>query len=232
MIGRIGFLVLLAAAAGGVYGVYAGRIAVPDRWNPWAPLAIAEPVNWLTGYKLRRVGRDDALCLSVLAQSPIRFEPLPDRRTAEGCGLDNAVRIARTSAAVGEPFALSCRSAVALALWEQHVLQPAALAHFEAPVARIEHFGSYACRNIYGRSEAPRSRHATADALDVAGFVLEGGHRVRVARDWGGSDAAGRFLREVRDGACRVFDAVLGPDYNAAHRDHLHLDRGGYRVCR
>jgi hypothetical protein len=36
----------------------------------------------------------------------------------------------------------------------------------------------------------------------------------------------------VRDGACLFFDGVLSPDYNAAHRDHLHLDRGRYRYCR
>ncbi|MGN2258496.1 extensin family protein, partial [Pseudomonas aeruginosa] len=29
--------------------------------------------------------------------------------------------------------------------------------------------------------------------------------------------ADGRFLRRVRDGACASFNAVLGPDYNAAH---------------
>ena len=56
--------------------------------------------------------------------------------------------------------------------------------------------------------------------------------RIRVQRDWGTSDAGGLFLREVRDGACRVFDGVLGPEYNEAHRDHFHLDRGGWRVCR
>ncbi|WP_208534621.1 extensin family protein, partial [Pseudomonas aeruginosa] len=25
---------------------------------------------------------------------------------------------------------------------------------------------------------------------------------------------------------------VLGPDYNAAHRDHFHLDMGLWKVCR
>jgi hypothetical protein len=25
---------------------------------------------------------------------------------------------------------------------------------------------------------------------------------------------------------------VLGPEYNAAHRDHFHLDRGSFRFCR
>lgn len=93
-------------------------------------------------------------------------------------------------------------------------------------------FGSYACRNVYDREAAPRSRHATADALDVAAFVLGDGRRIHVLGAWNAGDAQGRFLRDVRDAACRYFDAVLGPDYNAAHRNHLHLDRGPYRVCR
>jgi len=25
---------------------------------------------------------------------------------------------------------------------------------------------------------------------------------------------------------------VLGPEYNAVHRDHLHLETGGYSMCR
>jgi len=57
---------------------------------------------------------------------------------------------------------------------------------------------------------------------------------VNVARDWrpGAADARGRFLREVHDGACAVWNVVLGPEYNAAHRDHFHLDVGASRACR
>jgi hypothetical protein len=134
--------------------------------------------------------------------------------------------------AVGQPFTLSCRSAVSLALWEFHVVQPAAREHFGTRVKRLEHAGTYACRNVYGRKDARLSRHATADAIDVTAFHLESGRRVRVERDWGSGGADGQFLRQVRNGACRVFDAVLGPEYNTAHRDHFHLDRGGWRVCR
>jgi hypothetical protein len=131
---------------------------------------------------------------------------------------------------VGKSFVLTCRSAVSLALWEQHVLQPAALRFYDSPVVRIEHFGSYSCRNIYGRPNATRSRHATAEAFDVAGFVLANGKRIRIVNDWPNERAS--FLRTVRDGACDFFDGVLSPDYNAAHRDHFHFDRGPYRVCR
>jgi hypothetical protein len=53
-----------------------------------------------------------------------------------------------------------------------------------------------------------------------------------VLKDWLRSDEKAAFLRELRTGACRFFDGVLSPDYNAAHRDHFHFDRGPYRVCR
>jgi len=90
---------------------------------------------------------------------------------------------------------------------------------------------------MYGRDAGACSEHATADAVDVAGFVLAGGKRITVVRDWQGDDAEARFLHEVRDGACRLFATTLSPDYNAAHRDHLHLDQAergswGWRACR
>jgi hypothetical protein len=60
---------------------------------------------------------------------------------------------------------------------------------------------------------------------------------VSVVNDWTAGGAEAAFLREVRDGACRVFATVLSPDYNAAHRDHLHFDQAargarGWRGCR
>jgi hypothetical protein len=157
---------------------------------------------------------------------------LPDRRTGEGCGFDNAVLVRRTTVQVNSPFTLSCRAAASLSLWERHVLQPQAHALLGSGVRQIQHFGSYACRNVYGRDEGRRSRHATADALDVAGFVLEDGRRITVVRDWEGSGPPSQFLGAVHAGACGLFDGVLGPAYNAAHADHFHFDRGTFRTCR
>lgn len=211
-----------------------GRITgeLPDRWNPWSPLDVTAPPDTWTRYRLSRLDGDASACQAALATSVLRYQRLADRITGEGCGYANAVRIDATSARISPSFALSCRSAVALALWETHGLQPAAQRHFGSRVARIEHFGSYSCRNVYGRDGAPRSRHATADALDVAGFVLANGQRIRVLGDWDGDAPRSDFLRDARQSACAYFGSVLGPDYNTAHRDHLHLDRGGYRVCR
>lgn len=230
MAGRL-FLLLIAVALGSLALALRNEwLHVPEEFNPWAPLDVASPPNFLTRHKLARLSQQPVSCQSVLASTGIEYTAVPDEATGENCGFQNAVRIARTSADVGSQFALTCRAAVSLALWERHVLQPAAQKHYGVPVTKIEHFGSYSCRNVYGRPNATRSRHATAEAFDVAGFVLANDERIRVVNDWNSPHAA--FLRDVRDGACRFFDGVLSPDYNAAHRDHFHFDRGSYRVCR
>lgn len=225
-------VVLAVMIAGALYGIRSGAIDIPPDWNPWAQLDVNAEPNFLTRYKLSRLSRSSEQCHEVLATTNIEFERLDNKITGPACGFFNAVRIDRTSSRLSKPFSLSCRAAVSLALWERHVLEPAAQRHFGRSVATLEHFGSYSCRNVYGRANATRSQHGTAEALDVAGFVLEDGQRIRVLKDWddGGEKAA--FLREVRTGACRFFDAVLSPDYNAAHRDHFHFDRGPYRACR
>ena len=220
-------LVVLVA----VWTWHDGRWRVPDRHNPWAPLRLADPPNWLTRHKLRRLAGDLAACRAVLDEAGWQMQPLPDRQEGEGCGWTDALRVDRMQVRVGRPFTLSCPAAVSLALWERHTLGPAAAA-LGSDAAAIEHFGSYACRKVYGRSEGRLSRHARAEALDISGIVLSDGRRIRVAAHWRGDDARARFLRQLHRGACASFDTVLGPDYNAAHADHLHLDLGGGRVCR
>lgn len=227
------FILLLVLSIGGaIYGIRTGAIAIRPEWNPWAVLDIEAPPNFLTHYKLSRLSKDSSLCQQVLATANMTYEQVADRMTGPACGFFNAVRISRTSSRVNAPFSLSCRAAVSLAMWEHHVLTPTAHRYFGQPVATIEHFGSYSCRNVYGRANATRSQHATAEALDVAGLVLEDGERIRVLKDWPEPGERAAFLREVRTGACQFFDGVLSPDYNDAHRDHFHFDRGPYRVCR
>ena len=77
--------------------------------------------------------------------------------------------------------------------------------------------------------------HATGNAIDIAAFVTEDGRRISILQGWNGDGAEARFLRRVRDEACGVFGTVLSPDYNEAHRDHLHFDqaaRGFGSFCR
>ncbi|WP_428027446.1 extensin family protein, partial [Altererythrobacter sp.] len=48
----------------------------------------------------------------------------------------------------------------------------------------------------------------------------------------GGSESERRFLRIVHRSACKRFGTVLGPNYNADHHDHFHLEQGDGSFCR
>jgi hypothetical protein len=208
---------------------------------PWTALDLTRPVGGFTGRKLTALVGNGAQCHALLRKAGVRFTALPPRRAGEQCGFEDAVRFGRggSLAMAWRPADLgtSCPVAAALALWEWHVIQPAALEHLGTKVAAVEHFGSYSCRRIYGRSEGSWSEHATANAVDIAGFRLADGQRVSVIGDWNDEGGKGRFLRAARNGACDLFATVLSPDYNAAHRDHLHFDQAqrgamGWRGCR
>lgn len=208
---------------------------------PWTELDLARPVGAFTGRKLAALAGDGAKCRALLSRAGIRHVALPPRGARAQCGYEDAVRFGRGGALAlawrPADLAASCPVAAGLALWEWHVVQPAALRHFGVKVAAVEHFGSYSCRRLYGRPQGAWSEHASANAIDIAAFRLADGRRIGVAADWSGGGAEGRFLRDVRDGACRLFATTLSPDYNAAHRDHLHLDQAkrgaiGWRACR
>lgn len=208
---------------------------------PWTELDLAQPVGAFTGRKLAGLSGDGEKCRGLLRRAGIRFAALPPRGARTQCGYDDAVRFGRGGALAlaWRPANLgaSCPVAAGLALWEWHVVQPAALRHFGVKVAAVEHFGAYSCRRIYGRTEGAWSEHASANAVDIAAFRLADGRRVSILGDWKGEGAEARFLRDVRDGACGLFATTLSPDYNQAHRDHLHLDQArrgaiGWRACR
>lgn len=220
----------LAVAAGLAWG---GVLDIPNRFNPFAPLNVEDEVNWLTRLKLARLERDRMQCLAVLEGSPVSHRAVPDRALEDGCGLSNAVEVSGSSVRFSVGFTATCPLTVAWALYERHVLLPAAWEYLGQEVVRVTHFGTYACRNVNHRAAGRRSQHASANAIDIAGFVLADGQQITVRGDWAGSDIRrAAFLRALRDGACRFFDVVLSPDYNEAHHDHFHFDMGSYRACR
>jgi hypothetical protein len=130
--------------------------------------------------------------------------------------------------------ALTCDTALPLTRWFEGVVQFSAQRWFGARVVKLESMGTYACRNVVGNAaySGKLSEHAHANAVDIGGFVLADGRRVSVLGGWhGGSEERG-FLHEIHDAACHRFTTVLGPDYNAAHANHLHFDMGGSQYCR
>ncbi|HET9355473.1 MAG TPA: extensin family protein [Sphingomicrobium sp.] len=213
--------------------------AHPEKF-PWTPLSLADPIGPYTARKLAALGEDAAQCRALLARAGDRDSPAPPvASSTPDCGYaDGMTIIAEDGSPAFAPAGLvtACPVAAALRLWLPAV-QQAARRHLGSTVVRIDHFGSYSCRQLYGGSAGPWSEHATADALDIAGFRFADGRRITVAGHWTGSGTEAAFLRAVRDSACDLYATVLSPDYNDAHRDHLHLDqaargaRGG-SLCR
>ncbi|KJU77596.1 extensin [Ectopseudomonas oleovorans] len=229
IIGRLLFLSLLLGAAL-LVALWRGWLEVAPRFNPWAPLDVRETPNLLTPFKLWRLGDDRELCDLALATSGLRFTRLADSAPHPGCPVENAVRIQGANVGLSSSFMATCPLAVSFALFERHGLQPAAQAVFGQPVTRVEHVGSFACRSIAG-SQRP-SQHSYANALDMVGFRLRDGQHISVLRDWPAQGDKARFLRLVQEAACDSFNVTLGPEYNAAHRDHFHVDMGMWRMCR
>lgn len=177
--------------------------------------------------------RDVRLCRSALAGAGFKTEAMPDLRESQGCGYQNAVELTQSVHAYSSPVVTTCAAAAALVLWERDVVQPAAQRHLGQAVVRIELAGpAYSCRRIAGRADRRLSEHAHANAIDIGGFTLADGTELTVQRGWRGAARQRAFLHSVRTGACDYFQAVLSPDYNRAHRDHLHFDLGRDKLCR
>ena len=208
---------------------------------PRTALDLAQPIGAFTGRKLAALTGNPAQCRALLARADSADIAAPPLIRDANCGFDDGMRLVpagpRSVRFAPPRLVTSCPVAAALLLFERDIVQPAALRQFGERVVSIDHAGSYSCRRLYGRTSGPFSEHATADAFDILGFRLASGRRISVLLDWPGSGPEAAFLREVRDGACRLFATVLSPDYNAAHANHLHLDQAdrgemGWRGCR
>lgn len=222
---RVIVLVLLLAIAAGMAWLLP---RLPEAWNPFAPIDLAGPTGPFTRQKLRALTGDPASCFAALDSAGVRATPLPDGSAGEDCPLRDTTRLpGRFDPA--RPL-LTCPMAAAWTIYERQVLDPAAQAHFGTGISRARHLGTLACRDVRGGSR--RSQHATANAIDLAAVRLMDGREITILRDWGRDTPAGAFLRDARDGACRIFAAVLGPDRDAAHANHFHLDLGRWTACR
>lgn len=206
---------------------------LPDEWNPRVPLDVAADLTPLTLWKLNRALGSPDLCRAVLeaASDMTVVDPIEENAN---CHVRNRVNVSSVGSARVNPVDTACGTALRLAMWEQHGIQPAAREILGTDVATIRQVGSYNCRPIR-TSQGPSNRwstHATADAIDIVGFDLRDGRSLRLIDDWGDQTAEARFLKETRDSACTWFATTLGPDFNALHADHFHLQNKGRGTCR
>jgi hypothetical protein len=174
-------------------------------------------------------------CLAQLGKSDATFTPLADEYYGAGCATVGTVRLSSlrsddSTLGLTNLGPVTCPLASTFAAWARYGVDRAARQIMGSALVRIETMGSYACRNVAGSDKL--SAHASASAIDVSAFVLADGRRISVRGDWSAGNAAERqFLRMIHTSACKRFGTVLGPDYNAAHADHLHLERSSRVFC-
>ncbi len=210
-----GFAALLALVLSGCSGdlVPRGRVArVPT--PPSRPVrAPAQPAL------------ETRQCFAKLQSQAVAFTPLPDRNFGGGCSAVNSVKLLDIGVPATNLGAMTCNLAANFAAWARYGVQPAARVIFGAEIEKIETFGTYNCRPIAGSGKL--SEHAHSNAIDVSAFVLSDGRRISIQKDWTGDRQTRQFLALVHASACKRFNTVLSPDYNAAHHDHFHFDMGG-----
>ncbi len=182
--------------------------------------------------RLQQLRTDGQICRDALAAAGVIFSQVPRVSASNGCGFEEAVLVKASMAEWNAPDTLpmTCDLAARMHLWERHVVIPAAEKYLGSPVVAIEAFGSFQCRRVAGEDHL--SEHAFARAADISGFRLADGRTVSVLADFRSRGAKGRFLREVRGRACEIFDVTLGPDFDAAHANHFHVDVGDGAACR
>ncbi len=215
MIGR-----LLAFAALLMLSGCAGR---PDRPRSGAP--VSKPFGAIADSRALRQ------CIGRLDRAVPRYALLRDRVFGGGCSATGAVQLRDIGTPVTNLGAMTCGLAEAFTQWIQNDIQGPARRYLGQRVLRVESMGTYACRKVIGAGSGKLSEHAHANAVDVGAFVLADGRRITIQGGWHDGDSA-KFLRAIHASACRRFQTVLGPDYNAAHRNHLHLDMGRGPFCR
>ncbi len=139
------------------------------------------------------------------------------------CGIAAPVRItAAGGVGLDPPPTLDCSAARDLVTWLAEGVAPAFAARGET-VAALTIADAYSCRNRNRAASGKLSEHARGRALDVSAFRLASGATVDVRSGWSSTDW-GPVLHRVHDAACGPFATVLGPEANAFHVDHLHLD--------
>ncbi len=206
---------------------------LPRQWNPIAPLHISDPITPFTALKLRRISADPQSCLATLETGPVSYQEMDPLVQSEQCGISNRVSLRGVGSASMAPVETQCAIALRLAMWERHSLAPAARELMGSELSAINHLSSYNCRQIRtpGGGSGRMSTHATGEAIDIAGFQFQDGQRIRLVSDWKGAGPKAAFLRAARDGACTWFATTLGPEFNALHADHFHLQSRGWGTC-
>lgn len=179
---------------------------------------------------------EEIACRRELQRLGVSYRDLAPINDGGECRIDHPVEVSGFSGGIKlSPSAtLTCAMAVTIARWTKNELAPAARMRYFSGIDTIRQGSSYSCRRIRGTRVA--SEHSKGNALDIMSIKLDNGREIDVRRPGFFAFRQRGLLNKVRAEGCDYFTTVLGPGYDADHKDHFHFDiknRGnGYRACR
>lgn len=208
---------------------------LPNQYLLWRSLDVEAPVGFATDTQLMRVSLSPSkTCMKLADEAFTLLSTQADPRDAKGvCGWKVAYDVKGSSngVLVGEA-PMQCPLTLGVYIWLREV-DGIAREQLGSPLKYVHHFGTYSCRRQNGNNSGQWSEHAFANAWDISAFELEDGQKISVLKHWtNGTKNQRKFLRSAREQACKVFRVTLSPDYNAAHKDHFHVDMGPTKTCR
>jgi len=199
------------------------------------PAAVDDDTDW--------VGPPEVIpdCDARMVAAGIDFvaSRLPVHKTRGGidCGAEQVVRYRKGPGAIswgGSPK-VTCPVALGMARLEA-IVQEEAERHLGRKVRRIQHMGTYNCREM-ANYPGWVSEHSYANAIDIKHFELTNGKTIPVLGTYpkNGAEpknASARFLKAVARRLYdeRAFSVVLTPSFDSNHRNHFHLDMARYLV--
>ncbi|MFT0861927.1 extensin family protein [Ancylobacter sp. G4_0304] len=199
-------------------------------WFFVAPLVLLGLSGCKFGLEQREPWRSAAeqRCLAEGLVKPSAYiQPMRAIDGAGTCGMDHPFKISafgNGSVEVAPKATLACPMTSAVDRWIEQDIQPAAMAWFGQPVAKVKQMSSYSCRKMNGAKTGKTSEHAFGNGLDIGGFVLADGREISVQSGWKGRPDEAGFLRTVQASACQRFTVVLAPGSNIYHYNHIHVD--------
>jgi len=221
-------------------GFIAGLFFLSDRHIPhqhliWRGLNPDAPTGFATKTQLLRVSLSPNTTCKKLALNANSLESVPaDPKSVNNspCGWKTARVHYGTDKITLSPgeATMQCPLSLGNYIWANEI-DRLAQKHFGQSLTKIFHAGTYSCRRQRGNGSGAWSEHAFANAFDITGFELSEGRVISVLKHWNGTREEKRFLRDVRDQACKIFRVTLSPDFNAAHADHFHVDMGPSNSC-
>ena len=167
-------------------------------------------------------------CLADLHAEGVRYVVASVPASTGPCAVVDPVRVESAGVPWNQPAIMTCALADRVDRFFTEAVEPLAERHLGTTIARMDNFGAYSCRREAG---GRWSEHAAGRAIDVRGFLLANGETVSVEHDWDASGRKGAFLHALARRACDYFNAVLTPESDSHHWNHLHLDLGPYRLC-